>query len=168
MRAEGKMSAMRQRMVVDNLALVPLVAARLGIRRDDADLTGAGCLALCRAACRWRRGSLSFEAYAAEFIRRELLRCLRRESAETGRERLRGADLSVEEPGYGRAEDRLLLAALAKNLPGIVKAEDLPVARLLFRGMTAGRIAARLEVRPSEVLRARERIETAVRRWAAD
>lgn len=155
----------QRRLVVDNLALVPLVIGQLHIRRDDGDLAGVGRLALCRAAGRWRKGPLPFAVFAADFIRREILRSVRRESAETGRVGLRAGDLCREEPGYGRAEDRMLLAALGKSLPVIVKAEDLPVARLLFRGMTAKRIAVCLGMRPPEVIRARERVEMAVRRW---
>lgn len=163
-KAEEKLNADQRRLVMDNLSLVPLAVAQLRVRRDSGDMVGAGRLALCRAALRWQDGSLPFAAYAADSIRCELLRCLRRETAEE-RRRLRVSDLCVEEPGYGRAEERLLLASIQKSLPAIVEAEDLPVARLLLCGRTPGRIAAALRMRTSEVCRAQERIRAAARRW---
>lgn len=168
----NRLETAQKKLVEDNLRLVPFVLKKMHVTRSFNcydDLYGAGCVGLCMAAAKWRRGGEPFSTFAFHIIRFEIIRSIREAAANPTALSLDGCGIDIPESGQFEDVDAKLLTAeflsfLADEPDGV----GFEVTKCLRRGLSCRRTAKALGLSLSAVYKARRRTYDALKDFLAN
>ncbi|MFO7160159.1 MAG: sigma-70 family RNA polymerase sigma factor [[Clostridium] cellulosi] len=159
------MSDERRKLVNDNLNLVYYVLNSMGITRqnpDYDDLFGAGCVGLCKAGIRWKKGRLSFSTFAYHLIRHEIINEMVSYSRAA---KLSCVDENVRtagaEKGFDEIETEIAFRQFCEKSKQLLSDSEAKVLKLSVEGKTCGQTAAILGLSASAVKKARKKAKEA-------
>lgn len=154
-----------RKLVSDNLNLVHYVLHSMGITRQNPsydDLFGAGCVGLCKAGIRWKKGGLSFSTFACHLIRHEIINEMvsssRAAKLSCAAENVRTAGA---EKGFDEIEIDVAFRQFCEKSAQLLSDSEAKVLKLSIEGKTCGQAAEILGLSVSAVKKARKKAKEA-------
>lgn len=171
--ADLHLTQKQQRLVEENIHLVPFMLKKMHVTYNYDDLFGEGCIGLCKAAALWKENGLAFTTFACHMIRHEVVNHIK-----YLKNPLRNAkvyyledvlkNLTTEETGFEQAEDREFLSEISKAADLILDEEERKIINCLIRGMSIAEICALTGEAVGEVASIRKQAARKLNAWSEE